>query len=58
VPENCRWCREELPKKAALRFCPFCGTDVNLVPCQSCGEELEPSWRFCIACGTHVVTED
>jgi hypothetical protein len=56
--ESCRWCREALPRKASLRFCPFCGMDVNLVPCQSCGEELEPSWRFCIACGTHVETED
>jgi hypothetical protein len=54
----CRWCREQLPKKAKLRFCPFCGMDVNLVPCRVCGEELEPEWRFCIACGTQVATEE
>jgi len=57
-PEACQWCREALPKRASLNYCPFCGTDVNLVPCPSCGEELEPEWRFCIACGVHVVTED
>jgi hypothetical protein len=48
----CPWCREGLPKRDNLTFCPFCGTDVRLVPCPSCGEALEPEWRFCIACGT------
>jgi len=52
VPDVCRWCRETLPKRDNLNFCPFCGTDVKLVPCVSCGEALEPEWRFCIACGT------
>jgi hypothetical protein len=47
----CRWCRETLPKRDHLNFCPFCGTDVKLVPCDSCGEALEADWRFCIACG-------
>lgn len=54
----CRWCREELPQRQKLKFCPFCGMDVNLVPCRVCGEELEPEWRFCIACGTQVTTEE
>ena len=53
-PGPCRWCREELPRRDKLRYCPFCGTDVNLVPCPSCGEELEPDWRFCIACAAEV----
>ena len=47
----CRWCRADLPRKGPLNFCPFCGTDVNIVPCGQCGEELEPEWRFCAACG-------
>ena len=51
---TCSWCREELPRHEKLRFCPFCGTDVRLVPCPSCGEALQPRWRFCIACGTEV----
>ena len=58
VPATCRWCRADLPRRENLRFCPFCGTDVNLVPCPACGEELEPKWRFCISCGSQVVPED
>lgn len=51
APDVCRWCRETLPERSNLNYCPFCGTDVTLVPCQSCGEALEANWRFCIACG-------
>ena len=54
MTESCKWCRAELPVRDNLNFCPFCGTDVKLVPCSECGEELEPEWRFCIACGTEV----
>jgi hypothetical protein len=50
----CPWCRAELPRRRELNFCPFCGTDMHYVPCSGCGEELEPDWRFCIACGTEV----
>jgi len=51
---TCRWCRAELPAHEHLNFCPFCGTDVHLVPCPGCGEEIQPDWRFCVACGTEV----
>jgi hypothetical protein len=54
VPDTCRWCRAELPARPNLNFCPFCGTDVHVVPCPGCGAELDPEWRFCIACGTEV----
>lgn len=54
TPDACPWCRAELPERDNLNFCPFCGTDVHLVPCPGCGEELEPDWRFCITCGTEV----
>jgi predicted amidophosphoribosyltransferase len=50
----CQWCRAELPARGNLNFCPFCGTDLKVVPCNHCGEELEPEWRFCIACGAEV----
>jgi Double zinc ribbon len=50
----CHWCREELPSRDVLNFCPFCGSDLGVRPCGECGEELESGWRFCIACGTEV----
>jgi hypothetical protein len=53
-PTSCAWCREELPDRPGVNFCPFCGCSVKLVPCPECGEELELKWRFCIACGTEV----
>jgi Double zinc ribbon len=53
-PQSCQWCRAELPKRDNLNFCPFCGTDLKVVPCNECGEELEPEWRFCISCGAEV----
>jgi hypothetical protein len=52
--DTCLWCRAQLPDRPNLNFCPFCGTDVRLVPCPACGEELQPGWRFCIACGGEV----
>jgi hypothetical protein len=57
APSNCRWCKSELPKRDNMRFCPFCGVDVNLVPCPFCAEKVEPGWRFCIVCGTEVPRE-
>ncbi len=47
----CPHCREELPAKPQLIFCPFCGTRVRPVECPECGSEIEPNWKFCITCG-------
>lgn len=55
-PGTCPWCRESLPSRDHLNFCPFCGSSFKVVPCSGCGEELEPNWRFCVACGTEVRT--
>jgi hypothetical protein len=55
--KTCPWCRAVLPPRENLNYCPFCGTDVNVVPCPSCGEALEPEWRFCIACGAEVLPD-
>jgi hypothetical protein len=52
LPRSCAFCDSELPLRAHLRFCPFCGTDQALRPCGACGEPLEPGWRFCVACGS------
>jgi len=54
TPEACPWCRAELPRRPNLNYCPFCGTDVHVVPCPGCGAELDPEWRFCIVCGTEI----
>ena len=52
--EPCAWCRATLPERSNLNFCPYCGTDLSLVPCPECREELDPGWSFCIACGSDV----
>lgn len=49
---SCAFCRTVLPTGRTVRFCPFCGADQTLKPCSTCREPLEPSWKFCIACGT------
>lgn len=50
--DACPWCRATVPERDDLNFCPYCGTDLELVPCSGCGQEVEPAWRFCVACGT------
>lgn len=54
VDGSCVWCRADLPERENVNYCPFCGTDLRLVPCASCGAEIEPGWMFCAACGTEV----
>lgn len=48
---RCSWCRQTLPQCDMLNYCPFCGADLQKVPCPTCGEEIEVRWRFCVACG-------
>ena len=50
----CAFCGGDLPGGRMVNFCPFCGTDQAQQPCPSCGEMLDPLWRFCIACGARV----
>ena len=54
----CLWCREPLPRRETLNYCPFCGADLHTIPCPNCGEELEVEWRFCVACRTEVGSPD
>ncbi|TVP55756.1 MAG: zinc ribbon domain-containing protein [Gemmatimonadales bacterium] len=51
-PSDCPDCESSLPDRETLRFCPFCGANVFIMPCSECGEVLERDWAFCIACGT------
>lgn len=53
-PTHCLWCRESLPRRDTLNYCPFCGAYLHKAPCPNCGEELEMGWRFCAACGSAV----
>jgi hypothetical protein len=50
-PEVCPECASDLPGRDGLRFCPFCGANVFVMPCTQCGEVLERNWSFCISCG-------
>lgn len=54
-PDTCLWCRESLPERDDLRFCPYCGSSVDVRPCPDCGAEVESDWIFCIACGAEAV---
>jgi len=55
-PEKCPHCDAKLPTNRAVNFCPTCGRSVTLIPCDSCGADLDPGWRFCANCG-HDVSE-
>ena len=49
--QPCSFCPETLPDDPRVRFCPYCGADQRLVPCDRCGAVLERGWRYCISCG-------
>jgi len=53
-PEQCPHCSTPLPTSRAVNFCPVCGRSVTMIPCNNCGADLEPGWRFCINCGQDV----
>lgn len=53
-PEKCPYCEAQLPPNRAVNFCPTCGRSVILIPCDNCGADLEPGWRFCVNCGQDV----
>jgi hypothetical protein len=53
-PSACPGCSRDLPSRASLRFCPYCGVNVLERTCGECGEGLDWQWAFCPACGTQV----
>jgi len=53
-PERCPHCDSMLPGSRAINFCPACGRNVMVVPCDQCGADMEPGWRFCVSCGQEV----
>jgi hypothetical protein len=48
---TCGFCDAALPAGRRVRFCPFCGADQRLHPCQRCDAVLESGWHYCISCG-------
>ncbi len=52
--QQCAFCAGDLPPGRLANFCPHCGNDLSQRPCATCGEILEPMWRFCANCGTQV----
>ena len=53
---TCAWCSGELPPREGVKYCPFCGRSVLLVPCSGCQASLEPGWHYCVECGTQART--
>ena len=54
VPPNgssCAYCGASLPAGREVKYCPYCGHDLRVVSCPSCGEQAEAGWRYCITCG-------
>jgi predicted RNA-binding Zn-ribbon protein involved in translation (DUF1610 family) len=48
---GCRYCGQELPEERQAHFCPSCGQNLLARRCAACSAELEPGWKFCVACG-------
>jgi predicted RNA-binding Zn-ribbon protein involved in translation (DUF1610 family) len=48
---GCRYCGQELPEDRQVHFCPTCGQNLLARRCAACSAELEPGWKFCVACG-------
>ena len=48
---GCKYCGQPLPHGRDIKFCPHCGQDLSLMRCAACSAELEPGWKFCVACG-------
>jgi hypothetical protein len=48
---TCPDCSQTLPPGRQLVFCPFCGVQIAVFPCRSCGSEVEPGWTYCAECG-------
>ena len=53
---RCRYCGGELPPPDGrpLHFCPHCGQNLQVKNCPACGAEVDPAWKFCVACGKAV----
>lgn len=48
---GCKYCGQTLPEGREVLFCPNCGQNLLVRRCAACSAELEPGWKFCVACG-------
>ena len=48
---GCQYCGDPLPDARTVHFCPGCGQNLLARRCAACSAELEPGWKFCVACG-------
>jgi hypothetical protein len=48
---GCKYCGQPLPDGRDVQFCPHCGQNLKMSRCAACSAELEPGWKFCVACG-------
>ena len=48
---GCKYCGQALPEGREVRYCPACGQNLLLRRCAACSAEIEPAWKFCVACG-------
>jgi hypothetical protein len=49
--DGCRYCGQVLPEGREVHFCPSCGQNLLARRCAACSADLEPGWKFCVACG-------
>jgi predicted RNA-binding Zn-ribbon protein involved in translation (DUF1610 family) len=48
---GCQYCAQELPDDRVVHYCPNCGQNLLARRCAACSAELEPGWKYCVACG-------
>jgi len=48
---ECWKCAASLPRRADLRYCPFCGVDQSMRSGPKCAAAVELKWKFCPVCG-------
>lgn len=53
---GCRYCGQTLPEDRPVNFCPSCGQNQLARRCAACSADLEPDWKFCVACGRLAAT--
>lgn len=55
APDSSCWqCGTALPSGREVKFCVECGADQRKPRCNSCGTDIEPTWKHCAECGAQV----